>query len=208
MDMNEINNQIKENEDLVNNLKNKLDDISNNIVVEIKSFIKEEYQEEIERYVKKNTENTKRLGIENLRLLKSEMKDLITKSSSLVDKYIGDDSWTHKDYTINENDEFGQKYNLKTTIRTKIGTITSKLYGHLGYILIKYQYINYGSAWEKQNNTEIPKYRYGMSYSKILDDLIDKYLNLFEQLHDNLVTLNKLIKEKEEKEALDLWNQV
>jgi hypothetical protein len=209
MDLNTIIKQIKEYEANTNDLKVKLDEGSNIIVKDIKKFIKQKYQQEVESHVKTNTENTKGLGLDKLRELKQELIELIEKSSLLVDKYVTDDIWTHKNYVINIHNEFNQSYAIKTNTTKNIDSAIRNAYGHLGQLLNKYGYIKYlnGSDWEKHYSSEIPRFRFSLCISDELQNSIDNYILLHEELHKVYVQLNRATKQKEEKEATDLWEQ-
>jgi len=208
MELNEFNNKIAENELKVNDLKIKLEELNNIIVNEMRNYIECKYQKDIESNVRENTKNTKRLGIENLRLLKQDVNELIETIPLLIQKYIDSSTnfWEYNNYIISDN-EFNQKYNLKYQIKGNIRKVTDNLYAHLGFILIKYGYSEYGRYWVKQYDSDIPKCNYGHVVSGQLDKISDEYIVIFEKFHDSLVELNKLKKDKEEYEAIDLWER-
>ena len=136
------------------------------------------------------------------------MSELIERIPSLLDGIIKDDVWLHKNYSLKGKNEFNQKYNIKSRFNASITNILRELYGHEGIILFKYEYANIkDSEWEKLYNSDIPKYKYGFSLSKQLDESITIYINLLEQLHDIVVKLDKVINQKEQQEAIDLWDQ-
>ena len=189
-------------------LKTQLDEASGILVKDINIFIKEKFQVDIETNVKTKTEITKKLGIEKLKELKKDLSELIERIPSLVDGIIKDDVWLHKNYSLKGTDEFNQKYNIKSRFNASIKNILRELYGHEGIILFKYEYANIkDSEWEKPYNSDIPKYKYGFSLSKQLEESITIYINLLEQLHDIVVKLDKVKNQKEQQEAIDLWDQ-
>ena len=200
--------QISEYENNIENFRTQLNEASEILVKDINIFIKEKYQNDIESNVKTKVEISKQLGIEKLRELKTELAELIGRTPSLVDKHMKDDIWVHKNYSLNVANEFNQKYNIKHKFNKSVTNILCELYGYAGALLIKYGYENSSSAnWEKQHDSEIPKYKYWLTLSKGLDISINLYVHLLEQQHDILVKLNKAIRQKEQQEALDLWDQ-
>ncbi len=203
--------QISKHRNDIESIRTQLDNEAEIVIEEINEFIKEKYKNDIEFNVKTKVEVTKRLGIENLKELKADLAELIEKTPTLIEEYLNNTNcFTYKNYTIrNMQNEFDQKYNIKPNFNNKIESVIRQLYGHEGVLLFKYEYENYNSSssWEKQYRSEIPRYKYGFGYSNGLKDSIDLYIKLFEQLHDTLVKLNKALKQKEEQEAIDLWEQ-
>lgn len=209
MNLEMFNNQLLKSENKINELKNKLGESQNLIVCQFKNYTAEYFKKEIEDKVKLNSENTKNLGLEKLSELKKELNELINQSSELVEKYINiEEVWGHIDYKVVLENEFNQRFNIKSDTNSRIQSVFRLLIGHLGQLLIKYQYVKYGSeGWEKDYNSNLPKYKYGLGLPKNIQESIASYIKLFEELHDELVQYKKIEKNKNQFEATSLWEQ-
>jgi len=189
-------------------LKIHLEEASEILVKDINIFMKEKFRKDIETNAKTQSEITKKLGIEKLTELKNDLSELIERIPSLVNGTMKNDVWLHNNYSVSLENEFGQKRHIRSGFNSIITNILRELYGHAGLLLFKYEYANFKtSGWEKQYKSEIPKYKYSFSLSKQLEEAIDIYINLLEQLHDLLVKLDKVTNQKEQQEASDLWDQ-
>lgn len=211
MDLNELTISIEDGRKEIDETLDSMDKSKFLFIDSSIEFIKEWCQKEIEKNVKTNTENTKVLGVENLRELKNDINQLLTQIPQLSEQLINDDNiWVHKYYTkydalVDLNGNYGIKNNVKMNINLAI----RKILGYPGNLLIKYKYLENGntSDWQNDFHDGILKYRHAPKWPQNMESIYNEYCENIDKLFKAEYHLKQNVKQKEELEALNLWEQ-
>jgi|GEM_PF-2299180 len=214
MDINVLKNEIEELTQQLIQIEENMYQIRGKIIPAVSLHLQELFKKDIEEKVKTKVEITKLLGVEKLRDLKNELNHLIEETPKIVEEYFNKKLILVYEYLKQDkkneyisSDEYSIKKNIEEAVRD--------LLGYEGKLIIKYGYEKYASnssfsdnsSWERLYNSEIPKYRYGISLSKNIEDLIKEFRLLYVKYHITYGKLNNTIKQKKEQEAVDLWEQ-
>lgn len=191
------------------------------IVTASKPFVRERIKSEIEHQVKDNPEHTKKLGKDVLAEMKKQLLTALENSDAVVDDIFSDDElWVHENYMVSPNgDRFGQGYNKKESAKENIHKGIKVAIGEAGKILIEHKYLSPGKQyrWDsgmRYDYTRANKgksklmYGYGLSLPQEINLLIENYCKGIGQLHEALCQLMDLQKALSEQEAIDLWNEL
>lgn len=190
------------------------------IVDAIKPFAKEKIKSEVESQVRTNAEHTKQLGKEVLAEMKKQLNAVLENSDRFVDEVFADNAlWLHVNYSIIPGDSFGQKFNNEKKAKDSILKGIRVIVGQAGRILFDYKYISLGSQYRWENGMRYDyskanqgqsriEYGYGLSLPKNLEEMIKKYCNDIDNLHEVLNKLSNTQKKLAEQEAVDLWDEV
>lgn len=173
------------------------------------------YWSKTEQEVKGNPEQTKSLGVDQLRLFKAEVKALQEKTEAIVLEFFDKPRlWWHQE-------QADQMYYMDKK-RGGPGLLEQPFWraaGQLGPILEKYGYVSTStdrktsSPWRETDSTGMralternPLYR-GVEWSSEMRSLIDQYRDLGDELKKQQITLSQIKIDKAETEASDLWDQ-
>ena len=173
---------------------------------EIRDLIKEIaiiwFNKEVQKTLASDPERSKKLGIEGLQPLRSDLDKLIASVPELVEQNTADKYWAHCRTLPTE--PFQSKQILNSEYPNALYDNLRNLFWHVGPILTRYGFKPYGYSDQKYNS------------GLVLPDEIDKKLRdvnkRYEEQYRSLNSLNdKLISTKREKsdaEINDLWGKV
>lgn len=176
-------------------------------------FLKEKIKHEIEYCVKSNSVHTKELAEQNkLREVKASMNKLLDEVSQHTnDAMSGDKVFIHRTIKTDKNKS---SYEYKDIIEKKYRNSYQIVVGFAGGILNKYGYIKAGndyngySEWQYISGSG-GKIKYGYSFDmRVIEDDWKKYIDTFMKYYEGLLKYQSLLKDKEEAEAIDLWESV
>lgn len=195
----------------------KLDELGNQIVRELKPYIKQKIENAITNEVKEKSEHTKSLGKERLTELKQSLQSLLAQSDVLMDElYSNDEVWVHKNYIIIEKgDSFGQKYNnqkkadrtVTDPARIVLGR-AGKLLSDYGYVKVAPRYSGGHGEWKENERSEVI-YGYSIGgFQSSFEKTIKEYIEALGVYHDNIEELTRLEKALSEQEAMDIWDGI
>ncbi|WP_133014963.1 hypothetical protein [Clostridium cuniculi] len=180
------------------------------IIEEIKNKIKNG----IENYVKTDVENTNKLGLEKLSILKRQMNECIANvdnlKNSILERNI--DIWKVSQEFIEtvdfkDGDNFGKAYNNKREINSNIESLVRDEYSKIGELLYSFNYIDksLSSDWELKNGSYV--YKYGIIMFGEVSSSIKEYEDIFEKYFKANERIEKYDKELKETNALLLWSK-
>ncbi len=191
------------------------------IIDAIKPSIREQLKKEVESNVKGNPEHTKELGKTALSEMKKRLNNLLDNSDHIVEETFQDDNlWVYINYSIVPGgDRYGQAYNKIKSAKNLIHKGICYVLAEAGRILIDNKYITVGSKYCWDNDVKYDYSKAGNGHSKLIcrslyslpkdvEQLIDKYCNSIETLHNTLGKILDLQKKLSEQEAVDLWDEV
>ena len=184
---------------------------------ETKIFVTNFYKDTIKEYVISNPDITKYYGIEGIRDLKYECRELIKMIPEMVEIYIGNEKfWSHK-CPINDLKKECKVYPAFSTHYNKLDSNKSiieslrQILGYLGDLLLKYGYIKIGkySDW-KMSNEEKFTYNGSIECTAEMKTSLKNYLEMDKELARFIIELNSIEKQKleaeNEDEAEEIWN--
>ena len=193
-------------------LKSAMEEIRQRFLKQSADFIAKWYEDTINGRVVSDSENTKKLGKEKLAEMKAMLKDLISKADVVAKEFLSDSgTWWH----LSPNDQgvfsspysspYGQYDNrcsdlLDKPIRYALGKVST--------ILEKFGY-KIESNWHRQYSYN-PKeqgayYTFALDWSKEMQLTIGNYTESYKEAYKKFVELKNLKRQKEQKEADDLW---
>lgn len=210
MDIKEMENQIEQYEKDIQNYLIQMNSIREKVMSELTPYFQNKYQEYIENAIKDNPEITKSLGVEKLGKLKVELKSIIEQVPNLVSQYFNEQLlWNFNSYSLPNKigiDEYNIKFTKSRNIEDEMKNSIRVLLGHVGKLIIDFGFEKGNeSSWRKDGNVYM--YRYGLSIPENIDKMIKEFQIIFEKLHDKHVEIAKMKKQKEETEAMNLWDQ-
>lgn len=176
-------------------------------------FLKEKIKYQIEYCVKSNTTHTKELAEQDkLKDVKAEMNKLLEEVSQYTISLMADDKvFIHR--TV-KADRDKSSYEYKKIIDKKCREAYQTVVGLAGEILNPYGYIKVGSAYNRDSQWQYisgtnGKIKYGYSFDmRTIEQDWKKYTDAFMSYYENLLKYQSLLKDKEEAEAMDLWENI
>ena len=205
MDTSEFDTEIGKLEGEMKNLREQMEKTSNEFLIATNEFIVEWFKKELEKEVRSNPEITKKLGVEVLRKLNSDLQNLISEVPDLVNQYLNkDDCWGHRGPIPTG---WGKRWGhnpLEKNVRI--------ILGHVGEIYIKYGYMQNSSlncSWQRQPVSNLLIYSGDHDFwTKKRSEIIKQYREQYDKLITFEADLKKVKREKAEAEAKNLWDQV
>jgi hypothetical protein len=174
-------------------------------------FFKNEFQRMIEREVTSKPDVTQKLGLEKLKELKAEVNELVENAPQLVSEHFDKDNlWEHRcPLPEGMEKESLPGFDLTHSAGKKVIEEVREVLGYSGRLIIKYGYKEAGreGEWESRGESSRPRYRYGFSTAKEMDDCMMGYKEQFKKFVSAHLKIIKLQKEKEQAIAKDLWSQ-
>jgi hypothetical protein len=168
-------------------------------------FFRKDFRRRIESAVTEDPETTQSLGIEKLRALKSELNELVSKVPDIVSERLDrPDVWEHRKPIPETQDTFDLRFRAGNNAHDEL----REVFGYFGQLLVKYGFETTGkdSAWESRPKAP-PRYKYGMTLSKEIDEAFKTYKNLFERFVNAHQQQLRIENEKEQAIARDLWDR-
>lgn len=173
--------------------------------------------EEINETIASKPEAVKGMGT-NLGTFKAEFKDLLTQIPALAQQHLGlPGPWPHRYKVLGDRSSASSFYSREIPNRNPevISQSFRELLGHFGDLLSKYKLLdaNDRSTWEPLRSSTGPSgtnrlvYRYGVTWSEGMRNVIADYADLYEQLLSANAEMQAVEKEKATAEAKYLWEQ-
>lgn len=197
MDTSEFDTKIGKFEEEIKNHQEQMEKTCYGLLMAASEFIIDWSKKEVDKEVSKS-ENTLKIGVEDLRKLKSDLNDFTLNVPNLVYNHLNKDIyWGHRG-VISAN---WNSRPLDEGIRIILGHI-AKIYQDYGYSMDK-------EIWQSQKESGQFEYSGRLDFwtgkrSEILRSYREQNDKLLKMLED----LNKVKKEKIQVEAKNLWNQV
>jgi hypothetical protein len=218
MDTSEFDTKIGKMEEDMKNLREQMEKTCNDFLLATNEFVIDWFKKNVEKEVQSHPEITKKLDVEGLRKLKSDLQDLILKAPDLINRYLNVDTyWGHRGIISKDGENRSRRYfsyrelapvegPLDESIRIILGYV-GELYAKYGYISDNSpDYINY--RWQRKSGSNQRRYSISYDWSKKMSEIMKKY----SEQYDRLVSLDENLKEikqdKEKAEAKRLWDQV
>lgn len=176
-------------------------------------FLKDRIKYEIEHCVKNNTAHTKELAEQDkLKDVKQEMNKLLEEVPQYTnDAMSGDNVFIHRTLKIDKN-KFAYEY--KDIVEKKYKNAYGNVVGWAGKILNKYGYIQVGNDYNEHSQWQYIsgsggriKYGYGFDMREVGDDW-KRYIDTLMKYYEGLSNYQLLQKNKEEAEAMSLWESI
>ena len=194
-------------------LKNAMEEIRQRFLKQSAEFIANWYEDTVNNKVAQDSENTKKLGKEKLAEMKAMLRDLTSKADVVANEFLSDsNTWWH--LSPNDQGVFSSPY---SSPYEQYGNRCSDLIdkpiryalGKVGTILEKFGY-KIDSDWHRQYYSYNPKeqgayYPFALDWSKEMQLTIGNYNESYKQAHKKFIEIKNLKKQKEQKEATDLW---
>jgi hypothetical protein len=197
-----IDDKLQGKENLFNRMEEQKDLILEGLVI----FVKQWFKDETTSTIKKEADKVIELGDTKAKGLKLKTQDLIDNSSSLVHKYMNEDSiWWH------HNEDNASYHSYEHRLLDSLDKMVRLMLGELGSLLEEYGLINvpphystnYKGSWRKEVDGRII-YGYGVSYSKEVLELGNQYAKLILEGQKINFELQRL-KDKLKKENVEQW---
>lgn len=211
MDTSEFDSKIKTADDEIESLRGQMDQTCSQYIQVCTNFFQLEFQKRVEAAITGNPAVAQGLGLEKLKALKAELKDLVDRVPRIVSEHLDkQDIWEHRT-PLPEGLE--KDRNRETDLRIRAGSKARdelrSIIGYVGQLILKYG-LDEGSErseWEKQGKG-LPKYRYSLPpYGSGLNESLETYKGLFERFIQAHFDLKSAQAAKEQAIAKDLWNQ-
>ncbi len=176
------------------------------------TFLAQWIRSRVENAVTRKSEVSKKLGVEGLRKLKSELNQMVDDVPQLVTKHLNVDSlWAHRfKLPIDTNKEYG-RYHFYGSGPDDLNTAVRILMGYAGTLLMKYGYAEKGNRdeWDmlRQDGSQNLIYKYAVHLSPDMRSKLDTYAGLYDKLITLIGELERVKEEKASYEAKNLWDQ-
>lgn len=197
----------------INEIRQKVEKIVNEINQVVPVFLGEWSTSIIERSIKDNPEVVKELGTEKIGQLKKNLSSVIASFSDSAKEQLATIKWIHQMELA--QDEIDSNIILADSLMKKanesLDEVLREIIGQVGVLLIEYGVIKSGNEW--QNKAGRVRYSYGIpdhfGYPAgiQLRDLRVKYSNVITEYVKAVNALRKAEKEKSVVEAKNLWDQ-
>ena len=165
----------------------------------------------VERGVTSQPETTKKLGLEGLRLLKGELKDLCDKMPEHVQKHMNHKAlWLHRGDIPQHKDYTSSPYRFSgNRAPDKIDAPVREILGYVGALLLKFGLAkrDKDSEWEQTTAQPVPRYRYGFDWSAEMKTALKQYSDIYDNLARLVKETASIERQKAEAEAKSLWDQ-
>lgn len=165
----------------------------------LKTFVKDYYAETIREIVSLQHEHTKKLDQKEIRHLKEECQSLIENISEKIDKKFNEDTyWIHRQKIPENYDPGDLSYKKSGKQYFRLHKEVSTLETYSKNLIVKYGYsdLNYNSNYSLNNWT------YDLSRT------LKEYSEFNEERLELINKKNKIIDEKGQFEAENLWDNV
>jgi uncharacterized coiled-coil protein SlyX len=160
------------------------------------------FKKEVQKTLASDPERSKKLGVEGLRPLRSDLDKLIASVPELVEQITTDKYWSHCRTLPTE--PFQSQQILDSEYPSVLYNNLRKLLWHIAPILPRYGF--------KVNGYSDQKYDSGLTFPEEIDKKLRDVEKRYKEQYRSLNTLNgKLISTKREKsdaEINDLWSKV
>jgi hypothetical protein len=186
------------------------------------AFFANWYNSAARHYVISGSQNTIRLGKEQLAQLKVKLKDLTDNAEKNVNEFLNVDSlWWH--LSPNEGDNFVSAYSqYGSKCPEKIDHPVRKGLGKLGVLLEECgynvatkagSYDEQVSVWNNKNvspypSNPVPYYPDSLDWSLDMKSLMKRYDELCKQAHEAYSNIKRFQQSKIDRQAADLWDSV
>ena len=193
-------------------LTNQGEEIRNNFISETIQFLNNWYWLKIEDIIQEKSQITKKIGIQMLSQMKTDIKQLQGQSVKIVNNLLQDQNlWWHltpdKLPDLYTGRQFMEPFDKK--IRLAAGELSS--------ILEKYQYLSSPDGepeiWREFDSSGIHfapnarrMYPYHIEWTEKMKMLIREYEDIRNKAYPVIESIKNLELEKSRKEAFDLWN--
>jgi hypothetical protein len=210
MDISEFDKRIEHLEQQAEMLRRDMETTCRVFLNVTKEFAIEWFQTCVEKALIAQAEKTRAYGIEKLRELKGDLRELLTRTPSMVEDHLNrDEYWAHRGSIPEDPDS--QHWHRRVSGRRPAdldGAIRG-LFGYVGAILIKHQFAHTGedTEWEEQPGVQEPRYRYGYDWPEPMTEAITQYGNHYGTLLRIAGELRDIKRQRIEAEAKDLWNR-
>lgn len=202
MDTSDHDARIQSAVDQENVIRDQMEKTAQNYKTACVKYLQNHFAKSVEREVVTNPEITSNLGIKKLGELKAELKQVMEKVPEEVERHLGSDElWDHRQ-SLPEGDN---PWSFQTRAGSKVREEIRELLSPLGQILVEYGFDP--DSWQQRSNAK-PRYRYGMTHSDEMNQLMIQYGEQAKLLMEAHQVTSKLRKEKDQAIARDLWNQV
>ena len=212
MQVSEYDTKISEAESEKNKVFEELETIVKQYAAGSVPFFQSEFVRLAEKEVTTYPENTQALGLEKLREMKREIKELIDSLPDVISQHFDkNDLWEHRQSLPEGLDkETLPAFDLRQKLGDKVGKELHYIMGHIGQILQKYGYAK-SDVWENVGNKSL-RYRYSIENPnsddyKILREIIIRYADAFTKYIEAHIKVLKSQTAKQQSLARDLWNE-
>ena len=197
----------------LNGLTSRMEQIRQSFMSTTVEFVRPLFWEQTESLVKREAELTKKLGVEKLAQLKSEVKALQDNTESIAAQFLNEDRlWWHLKPSEQMYSYYGNRPpdGLDKAVRLIAGRVAPILekYGYLSANLSEH---GIWREWDASGNHHLPNsrpcYPYGLDWSDTMKALIQEYQRLHQDATRQANDVAKLKKAKEQSEAEDLWKR-
>jgi hypothetical protein len=203
---------IKDAESRIENLKQLMAEAQSDFLKSTAEYAKDFFWKQFRKSTINTPEVTKRLGVDGIRSIQEEVCAIQNEIDFKIVEVVGAlDLWWHLKPA---KQEYHQGYGA---CFSEVGKSVRKLLGPLGPILEKNIFIepypHDNEAWKewhdrgRTSSDNLPTYCGTMHWSKDMNLAMDKYFSLHSNAKRLLFELERLRREKAEKEAQDIWNQ-
>jgi hypothetical protein len=216
MDASDFDAKIGRLEEEMENLRQQMEKTCGEFLIATNEYIAIEFKEMVERGVISNPDIAKRHGVDTLRRLKSECKELISSVPDLVNLYLNkDENWGHRGKIPEKNDLRFERYAMYSNapLRGAFEEGIRLILGYVGTLLVKYGFEEADSRLHAYKWTRIPgsnqiKYGIGFQWSEKMTEVLKVYSPQYNELIKLDDKVKKLEKEKAQAQAKNLWDQV
>jgi hypothetical protein len=132
------------------------------------------FNHEVETCLTSNPERAKSYGVENLRILKSDLSKLIESTSGLIEKHVNVDRyWAH--CRNNVSDPYQVRVNSPNEFPNRLYDALREIFGYVAPILEKHGFSATGYSGKKYESSLLLPEEMNEALSKIRDKYEDKY---------------------------------
>jgi hypothetical protein len=216
MDVEKLDNAIRQTENEVTQFRQKAEDMVDNFKQVTSAYLVEFANHEVKQGVTEKPDITEALGLENLSELKKQVREIISSYPSQVDGRFNNVSWAHKvDLSKQKLDSFGTHRSLCKQTSDSIENVIRELIGQIGSLLVKYGFADMSqySVWELTTNHTV-RYKYGLpDFETIypngakLKSITRDYSKIIESYISAVMAYEKSQLDKKKTIAKDLWDK-
>jgi|GEM_PF-2579137 len=209
-DISKFDQKIENIEGQINELRNKMEEICRDFIKETKEFVVIWSKEEVENAVVSMPDKVKEYGEENLKKMKADLQNFLTKVPKLVDKYIDNEElWAHRGQLPEDiNQKPFSYHDVEWRDPDKFEKTIKILFGYVGEILQKHGFLKEGSEWRIDNIKEKPEYQYGFTMPEKMKSTFHHYKKIYYELMRLDEDLKSTRRGKEKAKTRNLWEKI
>ena len=199
--------EISEAEKKLEDFKNQVTQIRGLYLKATEEFIRPWYMQKAEEIVKREPEITKMIGLEGIKDLKAEIKELQENVKAKIEEFVGYSYLWWSD-TYKPGPSGGPLVHTQNEALSSVAGLLGPILEKRGY---KSTGFNSGNAWSKhiggRSSERMPYYPFNLDGSPRMNELLASYKKIHQEAEKQSSVVDSLMKEKSISEATNLWDK-